>query len=296
MTRNLTYAVPALFALLAVSCQEPAAPISAQAQEVVLVQDIDTSWGTKGVVTGTSLYDDKSGDRSLFLTARLHPQHGNDIDYLVNEEFNKESGAWKHSPAVYWPVGSTMDMLAYSAQTAFADTDIDWGVPNCAERVRIVVGSDRTDDDILYGACWNEVSPDSEGTALSMRHSQALLEFSFSLKDGSSADCRVQSVTIKNIHLAGDLIIENNAGFPDHRWEFRRYSAGDCSLQDGGAVYDRMLAASPVSMRILVPEQEMSSLKVVYSVNGEKKESTKDLPHANWLAGRRYTYSFTISD
>lgn len=249
---------------------------------------------TRGLVEGVALSDTESGARPLRITAYLHPQSGEEMTYLLNAEFTRDGDTWKHSPAVYWPVGGTMDMIAYSAGTPFSEYDIDWATPNCARKIRIAVGDDRTRDDILYGACWNEAG--SSATALSMHHSQALLEFRMGLDGGSSADCSVTKITLKNIHLAGDLIIDNNAGDPEHRWEFRRYTAADCVLADTDSVFGVPLTSAPISTWILIPEQAMTSIVFDYVIDGTAKTTTYDLPGANWIAGRRYTYEVTLSD
>ena len=251
---------------------------------------------TRGIVTGTTLTDDDSGDRTLYVTAYIHPQSGSEMNYLVNEPFEKDGTKWKHTPSIYWPVEATMDMLAYSAQQPFGDQHIDWKVPNGAEGMRIAVGDGRTRDDILYGAVWNGTDPGTSGTTITMHHSQAYIEFALALKEGSSATCSVESIILKDTYLCGDLIIDNNAGLPQHRWDFRRYRASDNMVDDPDSVYGTTLTTVETSVSMLIPEQEMKTVTINYAVNGVHKTHDYELPHANWLAGHNYIYKITLTD
>ena len=297
MKRRYIYLV--LLALLPLfSCRKGEGMSEEPRVEFCFVQTVEGELPlTRGVVNGTSLVDSESGDRDLYVTSFLHPQFGNEINYFVNERFVKTAGGWKREPSVYWPVGAVMDMMAYSSETPFNEFDISWGEPNNAEIMRLRVGNDRTQDDVLYGACWSQTNPGAGNvTAISMHHSQALLEFTFARKAGSMAVCKVESVTITDCYLAGDLIVSNNAGAPTHRWDFRRYIASNAGVDDVNNVIGTVLTSTPVSLSMLVPEQEMKSVIVTYTVNGEQKTTVKELPHGNWVAGRHYTYVFTVTD
>lgn len=255
--------------------------------------DVPFELATKGVVTSTTL-DEGGMPRPLYVTAYLHPQSGENQNYLDNELFESDGGGWVHDPAVYWPLGSTMDLLAYSCATPFDDFDITRGVPNSAERMRIAVGNDRTQDDILYGSAWGTAG--SASTILNMKHAQALIEVSLALNSGTSSTCSVESVYLKDIFLAGDLTLENNYGTPDHSWDFRRYKAFNRLVDDLNGVYGTSLTSTASALTMLIPEQRMTALIINYTINGESKSVTKDLPHENWLGGKKYIYEISFGE
>ena len=282
----------AITATLLVSCQELPERIEEQDCELRFTENVEPF--TKGVVEGTSLTDNVTGDRPMYITAYLHPQYGKEQNYLINEPFTKSSGEWKHTPAVYWPLEARMDMLAYSSATPFPAEDIIFGQPNNAERMIIAVGNDRIHDDILYGARWNSTKPNEGATPMSMKHTQAQIAFQISKDSGTSETCIIEKIVLKDIYLEGDLVIENNYGAPDHRWNFRRFIAKDVTMDDTANIYGTSLSTSPTTISMLIPEQEMKSLEFHFSVGGESKVVVKDLPHQNWLGGSKYVYEIKI--
>ena len=282
----------AITAALLVSCQELPERMEEQDCELRFTESVEPF--TKGVVEGTSLTDNVTGDRPMYITAYLHPQYGKEQNYLINEPFTKSSGEWKHTPAVYWPLEARMDMLAYSSATPFPAEDIIFGQPNNAERMIIAVGNDRIHDDILYGARWNSTKPNEGATPMSMKHTQAQIAFQISKDSGTSETCIIEKIVLKDIYLEGDLVIENNYGAPDHRWNFRRFIAKDVTMDDTANIYGTSLSTSPTTISMLIPEQEMKSLEFHFSVGGESKVVVKDLPHQNWLGGSKYVYEIKI--
>ena len=46
---------------------------------------------------------------------------------------------------------------------------------------------------------------------------------------------------------------------------------------------------------MLIPEQEMRTITVNYTVGGVPVTATRELPHRNWLAGKHYIYQFTFN-
>lgn len=245
---------------------------------------------TKGFVEGTSLYDSEGGNRSLYLTAYLHAQNGNDGEYLSGEAFNTSDGStWRHDPPVYWPLGGRMDLLAYSSAAPFDEFDVAWGGENCAERMRLSVGHDRTQDDILYGSAWGEGNSFS-ATSLQMHHTQAWIQVVLKKDSALSDEVVVHSVELLDTYIGGDLLIENNYGHPEISWNFRRFEARDRAVDDLDGVCGTPLPSSERVLNMLVPQQEMKSIRIKYSQGGEEKSAVKELPHATWLAGKKYVY------
>ena len=249
---------------------------------------------TKGFVEGTSLYDSEGGNRSLYLTAYLHAQNGNDGEYLTGEAFSTSDGStWRHDPPVYWPLGGRMDLMAYSSAAPFDEFDVAWGGENCAERMRLSVGHDRTQDDILYGSAWGE-GDSFNVTSLQMHHTQAWIQVVLKKDSALSDEVVVHSVELLDTYIGGDLLIENNYGHPEISWNFRRFEARDRAVDDLAGVCGTPLSSSESVLNMLVPQQEMKSIRIKYSQGGEEKSAVKELPHATWLAGKRYVYEFNF--
>ena len=278
--------------VLCVSCTEHVAE-KAQRELAFSVQAPSL---TKGVVSGTALYDDDGDYRPLYVTAYLHAQQGVNQRYVTDEPFTRVSSLWRHTPSLYWPLSGTMDFLTYSVSTPFQNGDIIWGNDNSAERMRIHVGADRTHDDILYGAAWHNTSASYSYTGMTMYHSQAMIEVTAMMKAGSlSLPVTITKAVIKDAYLTGYLNIENNYGHPAHEWDFRSAERRDRIVEDPENMYDTEIPyVAPKRAYMLVPEQPMTTLEIYYTVQGVADKATFDLPHTYWNAGRRYTYSLVF--
>lgn len=251
---------------------------------------------TKGVVTGNSLFDDGEASwRDLMVTAYLKPASGqifSERPYFTAETFSRNGDSkWSHNPAIYWPVGGTLDILAVSTTEPLEQADVQWFRGNIASGVRIAVDRHHTQDDIMYGALW-ESGSESASTSLPMKHTQAYIEVRCHAASGTTAT--LDSVILNSVFLEGDLEIINNVGAPDITWNFRRFRAYNVLVDDLAGVYGTTLTSTPVSVSMLVPEQDKTSIRVIYHIGGVRKEQTVTLAHERWLAGGRYVYEITI--
>lgn len=271
---------------------DPAAPqeLSFSARGDALILDGEPA--TRGYVTGVSLTDDVLGNRPLYVTAYLHPQSGVAKGYLCNDVFHKSGDEWRRTPPVYWPMEGRLDFMVYSSGVPFDPMDITWGPDNTAERMRLNVGRDHLQDDILVGSSWGSTSSAGVPTALSMHHCQAWIEVSLKLVEGSTQTISVTSVSLADAYLDGVLNVENNFGSPSLEWDFRASEGRDRVIDDPEGVFGTTLTSSEVTVKMLIPEQPQTKLIVKYVVDGEEKEAVKELPHTNWIAGRKYVYAF----
>lgn len=277
--------------LLAASCgKEETEP----AQPVEMSFDAFTFAGTKGIVDGTSLYDDIMGYRPLYVTAYLHSQAGGNAEYLCGDVFERQYSAWRHIPAVYWPMDGALDFIAYSASAPFLENDVIWGKGNTAERMRISVGNDRTQDDILFGSVWHGTSSGA-ATDMVMFHSQAWIEVTATLAAGAlDLEVSLDRAVLTKTYIDGDLNVENNYGSPTYAWDFRRAEALDRDIDDPLSIFGTRVNNTVKRAWMLVPEQEMHQLEIYYTVDGVQYKVSYDLPHTVWVAGRKYTYSLVF--
>lgn len=248
--------------------------------------------GTKGVVPAETLVDDATGDRTLTLSGWMVGNGGQEGNFFVGYEFRRDgtSQRWRHTPPVYLPVESRLDLLGYSSSAPFDDADVTWGWPNSAERFRLVFGPERLDDDVLFGASYGVTS--ATGLAqMRMEHSQAIIEVRF-VRDAEAHDTPVyiRAITLEEVFTSGELTVEANSGLPYGTWKTRRFVAEDLVMPDGGLVYGHNVTTSLSSLRVLLPEQAQTAIVIDYDVDGELKTWRHDLPHTDWVMGRHYIY------
>lgn len=268
--------------------------VSSTLQEISFGVSSEGGAETRGLVEGATLYDSATDSyRPLYVTAYLHAQHGSDSPYFTGECFSRDVLSWKHTPSLYWPIGGVIDFIAYSAASPFLESDVIWGAGNSAERMRLHVGADRTQDDILFGSVWHAAgSPGGGSTDMTLYHSQARIDVTAVLSAGAAAiPVVIKDVILRNTYLMGVLNIENNYGSPTYAWDFRSAEARNRSMEDLSGVYGSVLTSSTVSVGMLIPEQPMQAIEVHYSVGGVDDTAVLPLSHGTWIAGRRYVYS-----
>lgn len=271
-------------------------PIPAPADNGAELSFRATAPATKGFVTGTELEDDATGARTLTISAFLHPQTGREENYFTGETFSLSDGRWRHNPALYWPIGAQMDFLAYSSTRPFATFDGEWGtarwgMPDASERFRLAVGQDRTQDDILFGGLYHQTTPQDGTLNLVMNHSQAWIEVQLTKNETVTGDVIVRSVKLSDVYLYGDLDVMNNYGNPTASWNFRRSHTQDVQVDDPMSLMGRALGDGTSSLSMLIPEQDMTTLTIEYTMGGEDKTWSKELDASTWLMGRHYIYA-----
>lgn len=293
MKRIRTILYAALAAVVVLGCTE-VAPQPEALEMMFSFADADVE--TKAYVTGSSLQNADGTWRDVLVTAHLHAQSGADVNYIEGATFSRSGSTWRHIPAIYWPMGGSLDILALSTTTPLDDFDIKWGVPSSADRVRIAVPESRTQDDFLFGSVWGASSSAGAATSIGMQHAQAWLQVNWSLYPGVTTLLKVDEVVVHDIYYGGDLTVTNNHGDAEAQWDFRRFEARDRSLEDvsGGNLGTLLSPAVTYSLAVLVPEQEQTSITVKYTVNGVHTEKTIDLPHERWIMGRKYVYDFVL--
>ena len=295
--------IPVLFAAAALAgCMDDVQPVAKDLSSELTFAA--SSAQTKGIVTGEDLVDATDGSRTLYISAFLHPQSGREDNYFTNEAFTLTDGYWRHDPKIYWPMGGQLDFLAYSAAEPFGTFDGQWGTarwgePDASARLRLAVGPDRTQDDILFGALYHKTVPAGGGALnMVMNHAQAWIEVTFSKSANVPADTEiiVDDVVLSSVYLRGDFDVENNYGAPERAatWNFRRAWKEDVTVDDINHILGTPLPDEAASVSMLLPEQEMTTLTVAYTMDGAQKTWSQELPHAFWNMGKHYVYAITF--
>lgn len=288
MKKVIQHIFVALCALVAASCTE--GPV--ESVELTLSPGI----ATKGLVTGTGLADsDAAASRYIILSGWMKASNGREENYFTGEAFAPDgtSGLWRHDPPLYMPVGSTVDMLGYSASVAIDPQDVTWGWLNNAERMRLTVGEGHLMDDIFYGASYGNRSADGGRVTLTMSHAQAWIEIRASRKEGAAdVPVMISAVTLSDVFTGGELTVEALGGHPAASWSTRRFAPRDLVMPDPQGTFYGSNITTGHSVYVLLPEQSQGSIVVEYTVSGYPLRKEYALPHADWCAGNHYVYGF----
>jgi len=333
MKKSFLLAGVALLALASCSKQEQSPVALIQPGEMSFVSVVKP--GTKGYLVNDKFYDvtvanlhaasgdalisEASGDaRKMNISAYLHPQDGKDADYFRDYVFATDGAApnpkWHHTPAIYWPVGGTLDFLAYSVTQPFQDKDVEWNETNASEDVVINVHEDKyRQDDIAFCSAYGVASSTgATSVAMEFKHSQAWLQIQVRMADEKMKDqLAIESIVLEDVYTTGYLTLKNNNGSATAAWNYRHEVADDLIFDDLQAqrVYGSQAAASPYAltnaldentryMDMLLPEQNRTSIVIHYVLAGQPNKLTYrfDLDSsASWLMGEKYVYAITFT-
>ncbi|MCQ2172681.1 MAG: fimbrillin family protein [Bacteroidales bacterium] len=311
----------AALSLLVASCDKDSYSTSfAPEQQVENEITLNTSAvTTKGYITGATFYDtaiaqlhageggapsDVKVERAMKLSAFLHPQTGNEGNYFVDYTYAKGTDdKWHHDPKIYWPLGGTLDFLAYSSMTPFNSKDVVWNDKNAAESVVLTVLEDRTQDDIVFCSVSGRASSTgADAVPMQFKHAQAWLEFQIKVANADMEDkIAIEEIVIENIYDNGELTLENNNGDAAASWSFRRCQSKDVVFDDSYSIYgsqnddytlENAISSEINYMDMLLPEQAKTSFVIRYVLAGQpnKLEYRYTLSNDNWLQGNKYIY------
>lgn len=276
---------------------------------------------SKGYITGATFFDTAidqlhesapvTTDRTMKLSAYLHPQSGSEGNYFVDYTFAKGAdGKWHHTPAIYWPFESSLDFLAYSSATPFDAKDVTWSDGNASNSVVLNVLDDRTQDDIVYASVAGRASSTgADAVPMEFKHSQAWLEFQIKVADASMIDkLAITDIVIENAYNAGELTIDGGSGTPTASWSFRKETSRNISFDDNYSFYGSMGTAPDYDvvngvteeisyLDMLLPEQSKTSFIIKYVLAGQPNELQYryQLGSENWLQGNKYVYEVTFT-
>lgn len=324
MMKTFFFAVAAVVALTA--CNKNGSTVDTpEMTKEMSVMAVNQKSMTKGYATGATFediaYDEihaadpHATPRTMMLSTYLTPQNGTPGNYFVAEEFavNDVDNLWHATPARYWPIGGTLDFLAYSVKNDFAEDKVHWDANNAAGSLSINVTPVYSQDDILFSSVSGRAS--STGSAavpMEFKHAQAWIEFRVC---ATKADVvMLNEITLENIYDCGDLNIKNNGGDALARWDFREYRSADRTVDDTFEVYGSTSGApkyiivddgDPASdtdweyLDMLIPEQGKTAIILKYELAGndagQQLTYRFDLDNENWLQGKKYVYDITMS-
>lgn len=263
---------------------------------------------TKGYITGTEFKESTLGDRDMQISAYLHSQTGPDMSYFSDKTFKKNSSDnyWQNYESstykpLYWPIGGTLDFLAFSAKDMSKLTDVTW---NNATSVSMKVTPDYLQDDIVFAYTPGKTS-ESVGTNLTekkgcvpmqFKHSQAWIQINVKASDADIVT--VKSISLVNVNNDGKLTVNSSESNVTANWDFTEASAS----ADITETTDKALTTTSVLYKEwLIPEQKKTSIDITYTLANNTSVVLKynyDLSGGSegyWQQGKKYVYNVTIT-
>lgn len=288
-----TLILASMAALALVSCNKMESPSQAQNEMSFIPMAGNNDIATRGYSEDNVFYytpfmnlhtagvvgDEGTISRDMHISAYQHPQNGSAGNYFVDNIFSQmgSTGVWGnyvnkvHTP-VYWPIGCTLDFLAYSVaeevkatattSTAMENHDhikVVWDANNAASQVVLDVPGESSQDDILFASSSNRLSEKGhQSVAMKFKHAQAWLEFAFygggaenypvSLNpapDDGTGTCSEQKaiyvtkIVLDDVYNAGKLTIDNNLGNAIANWDFSAETKKDIVVDDNWDNYGK---------------------------------------------------------
>lgn len=228
---------------------------------------------TRGYVDGAVFYEKATADmhnegvvttpRQMHVSAYYTPisgQTGEAANYFVDQIFALKEGetVWRHTPAIYWPLASNLDFLAYSSTEPFSAKDATWNAKNASSSLVLSFDESRTQDDVLFAAT-QMTSADAyavpegaeagspkvaQSVNMTFEHAQAWLEFQLSVADSSMMDkIAIKDITIENAARTGVLTLTRNDADVTAKWEDFS-NKEDIIFDDIYGVYGRLKTAA----------------------------------------------------
>lgn len=275
---------------------------------------------TKGYTQGTSFKETYRSNlhngttdvepRMMQISAYLYPQNGDEGNYFVGKTYaqsesdeniwwsvkpSEDGSSWIHDP-VFWPVGGTLDFLAYSLTSepgAAKGVSVAWDGKNSASKVTLNIPAENSQNDILYASA-KGVKPAIAGSAVNLhfKHAQAWLEFELT---GTEDLVKFNRIELENVYSGGSFEINNNDGEAIGRWTFSGAPTSRMPVDNLAEVKD--LSDTPSYLDMLIPQQEKTSIVIYYTLGSETtvRGCRFETDRKTWLAGEKYIYSIHIS-
>lgn len=266
---------------------------------------------TKGYTTETAfsaiayenLHDatPTSKARDMKLSAYLYPQNGEQGNYFVGNTYSQGTDNVWHNfvkgteTPIYWPVGGTMDFLAYSVSQE-KNLDVVWDADNAASQVVLTVPAENTQNDILFASVSGEKSRLSATPVnMTFNHAQAWLEFQ--VKSTTPGIVKFDRIEIENIYNAGKLTIDNNGGNAKATWDFSAEARKTISVDDNYDVKGEYLTNDVKFLDMLLPNQDKNEFVIYYTLGTDTQELSYRFTTDNktWLMGEKYVYQINIT-
>ena len=322
MKRTLVIIALAVLALTGCNKEMAHNPIASNndGELSVLPMESNGSIATRGYVEGSkfqeTLYESlhksprsaaDSAYRTMQISAYLYPQNGEQKNYFVDKTYAKGASddLWHNTKTdgtvdpIYWPVGGTLDFLAYSVSAKDSkNITAVWNSEDAANNVTLKVPAENSQNDILFASAYGiESRSSAQAVAMKFNHAQAWLEF---VLTGSTDDVNTDGIVtlkrieLENVYNAGTLAIDNNNGNATAKWNFTGEQRQNIEVDNCYGV--AKLNAAPQYLDMLIPQQTKTAFVLYYTLGSSAKELSYRFTtdQKTWLMGEKYVYSINI--
>lgn len=284
-----------LLAAGAVSCSKEGSTAHSPGVPLELVpSSAGSDAATKGAVSSGPL----DGEYTILLSAWFNNATAGESsgNYFRGRHFTKSGdGRWAASPALWWPLGGSLDFLALALKDTLLGNSAVWHPGNVAKGVELAV-PDRSclDTEIMFSR--SESRTVSGGAvSLSFSHAQAWISFEFARYEPGTI--RLDSLVIRKPYLGGTLRLESGV-YLESGWDFHGFFKKDYTLPQSRNV---LFSNPPTVIDILLPEQQACELEIWYTQRpsasvpwGEGVCHVAGAIADPWHAGTKTTYTMII--
>ena len=264
---------------------------------------------------GTSL----TADYAMYISATQYKANGSietaayfkDVEFTTADATPGAASEYKAAAPLYWPIGNAaLDFVAYAMPSAKHGTPAatyDNEATNVASKVSFMGWDTYANQvDLLYdvknGAttATNALVPNGLTVNFTLKHAQALLVFQ--TKVNTTNKITINSITIPELKVNGDFVIDNTKNVLNAHWENLNAVPNEDVVAPGtdpnADNLGDLIAATDyaqIGSSLLIPEQPRINFVINYTISGNTMNYTVNLDRGNWEMGKKYIYQLDIT-
>jgi len=213
------------------------------------------------------------------------------------------------NPQLYWPIGNAiMDFVAYAMPVAAHGVAPVATFPAITDPVASIVTFAGWDTyanqvDLLYAVKNDATTVTNAGAQtvnFEFKHAQALLVFQAQVNTADKII--INSITIPELKVEGDFIIDNTKNVLNAHWENLASAPAKDVVAPGADPADDNLGEAltsatyvQVGSSLLIPQQPRINFTINYTIGANTMEYTVNLTRGNWEMGKKYIYQLDIT-
>lgn len=236
------------------------------------------------------------------------PAYFTDAEFLPASTPVVPETQYHANPKLYWPIGNAMmDFIAYALPQAKHGAPLAT-YPAATDPVASMVtfANWNTYDnqvDLLYAVKNGATTATNAGAQtvnFAFKHAQALLVFQAKVNDPGIIT--INSITIPELKVNGDFVIDNTKNSLNPHWEnLAAVATKDVVAPGADPAADNLSEALTadtyvqIGSSLLIPQQPRINFTINYTIGANTMEYTVNLPRGNWEMGKKYIYQLDIT-
>jgi len=244
---------------------------------------------------------------TIHSTAWFKPNDGSkESTYFFDAPFTKQGSSWQNDSYKYWPVGGLLEFLCIAVDDSIMPlSDFDafkWNDNKSTSSVTIdIPNMQKMQSEVLFAA--KKPTDRDAAVDLDFKHSQSLLEFSFTVGTAEDNDLiRLDSLTIDSIYMIGKLKVNNSGSEPAASWNFNYSYPVTAYVPDVRNTYP--VNSTATKKYLIVPSQNAGVITLAYT---KRTSTTEDWSKGSsytvklndsvspWVMGTKYTFNVTFN-